>query len=347
MNYKRFSYQFFHFNSLHWESFWNSQTMKLEDLAELFTNDLFPKRSLKISFPRSLSEAIPIFEKVIALEKTHSIQCIGEFDTSYPKQIEQYISPENRPPFLFVRGNAELKECDLISLVGTRNPSLFGVEQAKNFSSFLTALNIRVVSGLAKGIDTICHEENISKGTVAVLGGEILEVYPSENQKLADAIAHTGTLISPFPLHQVPLPQNFPLRNRIIAALAAGTIVIEGSQKSGASITGNFSLEMGKTVVALSQDFRTEFGRGAINLQQNGAVLVKSEEEALHAIFARLGGCLIETPKKTAHKTFSFIEFQKTHRTSIPETLALLEQALLLGHIKRTGFDRYELQLRT
>jgi predicted Rossmann fold nucleotide-binding protein DprA/Smf involved in DNA uptake len=105
-------------------------------------------------------------------------------------------------------------------------------------------------------------------------------------------------------------------------------------------------MEMGKTVVGLSQDFRTEFGRGAIKLQENGAVLVQSEEEALHAIFSRLGGCTIRIPARKSKKVFSFLEFQKLHQTNIPETLALLEQALIRGEIKRTGFDRFE-QIKT
>ncbi|HEY8280263.1 MAG TPA: DNA-processing protein DprA, partial [Bdellovibrionota bacterium] len=162
-----------------------------------------------------------------------------------------------------------------------------------------------------------------------------------ENQNLAERILQQGgTLLSPFPLNQVPLPQNFPERNELIAALAAGTVVIEGAEKSGAAITGRLALSMGKTVCALTQDFRSDFGRGAIRLQQEGAVLVTREEEAVEALFRRFGGFAGPLPLAKPirkNRCFSFKEFQRASGRSVPEALALLEEGLLQGKIVRQG----------
>lgn len=343
MDFKRLAYQFFHFHSKQWEEHWQNKALNEVNLEFLFRDNIFSKRSLKVEFPRELRAAIAQYEKIQREESANNILVLADSDPRYPQSIFQYLPPEWRPSFLFLRGPSHLDEKENIALVGTRNPSLFGIEQAKNFSAFFTSQNIRVVSGLARGIDSICHEVNLSCGTIAVLGADVLDIYPYENQKLAAAILrHSGALLSPFPLHQVPLPHNFPIRNRLISALGFGTIVIEGSEKSGASITGNLTLEMGKTVVALSQDFRSDFGRGAIGLQESGAVFVRSEEEALQALFMRGGGRATTGQPKASVKVFQFREFQQMHKCSIPQALALLEESLLNGSIKRIGFDRYQ-----
>jgi predicted Rossmann fold nucleotide-binding protein DprA/Smf involved in DNA uptake len=143
----------------------------------------------------------------------------------------------------------------------------------------------------------------------------------------------------------VPLPQNFPDRNELIAALSAGTIVVEGALRSGAVITGRQALAMGKTVIALTQDFRSEFGRGAIHLQQEGAVLVTREEEAVEAIFRRFGGFAGSGASKVRYPTkasFSFREFHIASGRSVPEAVALLQEGILQGRIVRRG-NRYRL----
>jgi DNA processing protein len=230
--------------------------------------------------------------------------------------------------------------------VGTRHPSEDGREAAHSFATYLTAIGIRIVSGLARGVDTVAHERSLDLGSLAVLGSGVGHVYPEENQWLAERLlAKGGTLLSPYPLEQVPLPQNFPARNEVIAALAAGVIVVEGSARSGAAITGRHALAMGKTVVALTQDFRTEFGRGAIRLQQDGAVLVTREEEAIEAIFHRFGGFAGSLPpslRMPSRATFSFREFHAASGRSVPEAVALLEEGILQGRIERRG-TRYRL----
>ena len=206
-----------------------------------------------------------------------------------------------------------------------------------------------MVSGLAKGIDTIAHQENLRAGTIAVLGSGVHDVYPKENGEMAELIlARGGSLLSPFPLGQIPLPVNFPQRNDLIAALSAGTVVVEGAETSGAAVTGKQTLSMGKSVVVLTQDFRSGFGRGAIRLQQAGANLVCSEEEALHSLFSRLGGFSgVALPAlRGKSREFTFEQFLRAAGKDVAAALVLLEEGISTGKIERRGPDLYRLRRR-
>ncbi len=336
----RFAHRFFHFESAAWIRALNQREPNEAFARSLFKNAILPRRTLKKGEARSYEHALEIHERLLLEEAGLGIRALSETSPEYPPAILQFVPPDRRPALLYLRGKAPPEERQLVGVVGTRSPSQSGKEAARCFASFLEAQKIGVVSGLARGIDTIAHEESLSAGTIAVLGADVGRVYPEENQILAERIlACQGTLLSPFPLEQVPLPQNFPERNELIAALSAGIVVIEGAEKSGAAITGRQALSMGKCVVALAQDFRSKFGRGAIRLQQDGAVLVCSEEEAMEAIYRRFGGYSsslfpnISPPKAT----FTFADFHAASGAEVPEAIAALEEGILQGRIERWG----------
>jgi len=343
----RFAHRFFHFESAAWQKVTNGRLVDWKFAHCLFHESLLPRRQLRRGGISTFEEALKLHEHFKEREASFGIRVIDEENVSYPDAIRQHIPPERRPALLYLRGADIPPEAFLVGIVGTRSPSMCGEEGAQSFAAYLCALRIQVVSGLARGIDTLAHEQSLGIGTVAVLGSEVGNVYPEQNQELADRIlTKGGSLLSPFPLDQVPLPQNFPDRNELIAALSSGVIVIEGAEKSGAAITGRQALAMGKTVVTLTQDFRSSFGRGAIRLQQDGAVLVTKEEEAVEAIFRRFGGfagrlpCSASTlPQK---RSFTFQEFQNAAGVSVPEALVLLEDGILQGRIERWG-ARYRL----
>ncbi len=343
----RFAHRFFHFECAAWTRALRDRPADWAFARKLFTEPVLPRRQLKQYDPRTFEEAMRLHETVEERECALGIRALAENSTEYPEAIRLHIPPERRPVLLYQRGSEIPPEAHLVAVVGTRCPSESGRENAVSFSAYLSAIGIRVVSGLARGIDTLAHEENLSLGTIAVLGGGVGEIYPEENQGLAENIlSRGGSLLSSFPLDQVPLPQNFPIRNELIAALAAGVLVVEGAEKSGASITGRQALAMGKTVITLTQAFRSDFGRGAIRLQQEGAVLVTREEEAVEAIFRRFGGFDGPLPLAKAlpkRKSFTFSDFQKASAQPVPETLALLEQGILQGKIERWG-NRYRLK---
>lgn len=337
----RFAHHFFHFNLAAWHRALAGSEPSWDFAKRLFLDPKLPRRSLRAKEPRCFEEAKIMHANLIAEEEALGIRALATDHPAYPEALVRFVPPERQPALLYLRGLDLPDETRLVGIVGTRSPSAGGRDAAHSFAAYLGALGIRVASGLARGIDTIAHEESLGLGTVAVLGAEVARVYPEENQDLAERIvAAGGTLVSPFPVGQVPLPQNFPERNELIAALSAGVIVVEGAEKSGAAITGRQALAMGKGVVALTQDFRSSYGRGAIRLQQDGAVLVTCEEEAVEAVFRRLGGFggpLPSPTKARAGRAFTFADFQRASGLGVSEALAALEEGILQGRIARWG----------
>jgi DNA protecting protein DprA len=344
-----FVHQFFQLSAADWQRLWPASPPKWADLSILFENEILPRRSLSFGDVPNLSFARSLYENICREEAELGIRFISHAENQFPPALQANISTERLPAILYLRGNSLPSEENCIGVVGTRNPSALGADAASNFAAYFTSLKLQVVSGLARGIDSIAHKENLMSGTIAVLGSSVGAVYPRENQLLAEEILTSGgSLVSPFPLYQVPLPQNFPARNEIIAAMASGTVVIEGAEQSGAAITGKQALSMSKTVVVLSQDYRTSFGRGAIRLQQAGAVLVASEEEALQAIFAPLGGFSRQDELRNQFRrtNFAFAEFHKATGKSHSEATVLLEEAILSGRVERVNAQKYRFTRR-
>jgi DNA protecting protein DprA len=340
MNALRFAHHFFHLNQTSPRRLWNGHPPDLADVRALFEGEKAPRRALKCGI-LTFSAAKEEFKRVAEQEERAGIRALGERD--FPAALKAFVPPERLPLFLYLRGDGIPEEKNCIALVGTRFPSLWGAETATDFSAFFTAQNLHVVSGLAKGIDALSHRENLARGTVAVLGGGTKDVYPRENAGLAEEILERGgSLLSPFPWGQVPLPQNFPQRNEIIAALGYGTVVIEGKPSSGAAVTGKHALSMGKCVVGLTQDFRTAFGQGVIELQRAGATLVSSEEEALQAIYSRAGGFSPRNLPPVA-KCFTFREFLKLSKADVATAIVLLQEGISSGAIRKLGPDYYRL----
>ncbi|RZA06925.1 MAG: DNA-processing protein DprA [Proteobacteria bacterium] len=341
------AHRYFHFSLSRWVAAWDSQAPDERDLERLFKEDIFPRRCLKWEFPHSLSEAREVHLVLMERELRMGVKYVFEGSMDYPAALLSHIPPERRPAVLYTRGSPLPSEAEILSVVGTRSPSPDGIDAARSFSAFFSLLRIHLVSGLAKGIDTIAHRENLNRGTIAVLGSSLNDIYPAENFILSEEIlAQGGTLLSPFPGGQVPLPANFPQRNELIAALSTGVLVVEGAEKSGAAITGKLALAMGKSVAVLSSDFRTPFGRGAVRLAQAGADFVLDEEEALQALYARLGGFLTgELPlggTARRKRSFNLSEFCARSGLDIPPAISLLQEEILKGRIVRTGPDRYQ-----
>ena len=344
----RFIHQFFHLSQQQAEVSWRSRP-DWRAAERLFAEPHLARRSLAFGEVRNFQHARSLFDSVQREEEDMGLRVLAAAD--YPPALVEHLPPERRPAILYLRGHDLPPERKSVAMVGTRSPSVAGLACARNFATYFSSLGLSVISGLAKGVDALAHEENLLFETVAVLGSGVGNVYPRENQALAELIlASGGSLLSPFPLYQVPLPQNFPARNEIIAALAYGTVVVEGAEQSGAAITGRQALAMGKTVVALAQDFRTPFGRGAVRLQQAGAVFVANEEEALQAIFARAGGFsrgdAVEVAFGSRRREFRFEEFRSALGMSVAEAAALLEEGILRGRIVRVKVDRYRLAKR-
>lgn len=203
-------------------------------------------------------------------------------DSEYPSALRNISDP---PPVLYIKGKIPQNQIS-IAIVGTRNPSFYGVSMAEKFASQLSLYGVCVISGMARGIDSIAHKAALKQkgSTIAVLGSGLAHIYPPENSKLAEEISQTGAVISEFPLDTIPEKFNFPRRNRIISGLSDAVIVIEAGPRSGALITAHLAADQGKDVFVLPSDANRITGKGNNQLIKEGATLVESVDEIINAM---------------------------------------------------------------
>jgi len=205
-------------------------------------------------------------------------------EPQYPARLREIYDP---PPLLYVRGNVELLGRHLISIVGTRRPTPYGNQMAERLGRDLAERGLVVSSGLARGIDACAHRGALSSptgATVGVLGCGVDVVYPKENKKLFEEIAQRGAIISEFPLGTFAAPQNFPIRNRVIAGMALGVIVVEGQQYSGSLITARLGMEFGREVYGVPGNATQPSSFGPNQLIKQGAKLVTGWEDVVEEL---------------------------------------------------------------
>jgi DNA processing protein len=208
------------------------------------------------------------------------IRMLTWHDSRYPARLKEIYGC---PAILFIKGEIAPEDEWCLAVVGTRNPTIYGRQIADEMASQLAQSHITVVSGLAKGIDTVSHRAALNAGgrTIAVLGGGIDNIYPAENMGLARLISEHGALISEYPPTARPRPENFPRRNRILAGLSLGTLVIEAGESSGALITAQLALEQNREVFAVPGSILSAASTGTNKLIQAGAKLVTHVSDIL------------------------------------------------------------------
>ena len=216
------------------------------------------------------------------LERTRraGVRVLTWLDAEYPSRLAAIADP---PPVLYVRGALTRADEFALAMVGTRRPTLYGRDVAERLAAELTSAGITIVSGLAKGIDTHAHRGALEAGgrTIAVLGHGLDTVYPPENRNLARQIVGRGAVVSDYALGIGPAAENFPPRNRIISGLAAGVLVVEAGEKSGALITSRFAGEQGRDVFAVPGPITSPASAGCHRLIQDGAKLVAGADDVI------------------------------------------------------------------
>jgi DNA processing protein len=211
-------------------------------------------------------------------------------DANYPSSLLTIADP---PPVLYVKGRAELLTRKSIAIVGSRNATQQGIQNARRFAHVLSTAGLTVVSGLALGIDGAAHEGALSEvategSTIAVTGTGLDLVYPAKHRELAHQIAAHGCLVSEYPLGTPGIASNFPRRNRIISGLSQGVLVVEAAAQSGSLITARSALEQGRDVFAIPGSIHSPLSKGCHQLIRQGAKLVESAQDILEEIYVPL-----------------------------------------------------------
>ncbi len=211
------------------------------------------------------------------------VKIVSFTSKGYPDALRHY---DDAPPLLYVKGEILERDALAIAVVGSRRASLYGRTHAERTAYDLAQAGFTVVSGLAQGVDAAAHRGAMKGGgrTIAVLGNGLASVYPPEHLELAEQVERNGALVSELPLGTPPAAANFPPRNRIIAGLGLGVLVVEASRNSGALITARLGGEMGKEVFAIPGDVGRPQTRGVHRLLRDGAKLVETVADILEEL---------------------------------------------------------------
>ena len=226
---------------------------------------------------------------VTQAEAEREIEAVARLGAEYLFLGEEGYPPllaemESAPPALIVKGDIALLERRAVAIVGARNASAAACRFARGLARALGEAGLLVVSGLARGIDSAAHDGALDTGTAGVIAGGIDVVYPPENEERQRAVAERGLLIAEMPPGTEPRARHFPYRNRIIAGLAAGTVVIEAAPKSGSLITARLAADCGREVMAVPGSPLDPRAQGCNLLIREGATLIQNAEDVLEAL---------------------------------------------------------------
>jgi DNA processing protein len=246
---------------------------------------------------RGLVQQRPAIDLDARLEQMRrlDISLLSWHDAGYPARLREIY---DHPHVLFMRGEIKPEDELCLAVVGSRRPTLYGRQVAEEFCAGLAHNQITVVSGLARGIDTISHGAALASNgrTLAVLGGGLDSIYPAENSQLATRITASGALLSEYPPGVRPRPDHFPRRNRILAGLCLGVLVVEAGETSGALITAQLALEQNREVFAIPGSILSPASTGCNRLIQEGAKLVSRIGDILEELNMSAAACQPQIP---------------------------------------------------
>jgi DNA processing protein len=274
------------------------------------------------------------FDKILEKTEKSNVKIISISDTEFPENLKRIY---DSPVLLYYKGKLSDKDKYSLSIVGTRNPTEYGKYNCEKFTEQISHLNIPVISGFARGIDTIVHKTCLKNNNVnyAVFGCGIDVVYPYENSKLYLEMIEKGALISEFPLGAKPDKMNFPRRNRIISGISLGTLVIESGIKGGALLTAEIAVDQDKEVFAIPGYINSKQSEGTNELIKRGqAKLVTNIEDIIEELEIKLKPVLNKEFTDKAERTlsdlneseleiYSMLDFEPVHIDVINERTGL------------------------
>lgn len=323
----------------------NSNIM-IKDLKKFACiEELYESSKVKVD-PKKIDTDIDYIEK-------NNIALIDYFDENYPKNLKDIDYP---PIVLFAKGYFDSSKL-FFAIVGTRYPSGYGEKCAQLFSKELTLANFSIVSGLARGIDSIAHKSCIQNGgySVGVLGCGIDIVYPKENQALFELMIKNGAIISEFALKTPPNAYNFPRRNRIITGLSEGLLVVEADIKSGSLISAKYAQDQSKPVFSIPGEIFSKRSFGTNQLIKDGAYLAQEPSDIIFYFYKEIKKTL-DTESQNQQSIdlteqeilildciegeMSLDEVAEKTNFSIDEVVSIVFDLEVKGAIKRLDFDR-------
>ncbi|PIE63569.1 MAG: DNA-protecting protein DprA [Desulfobacterales bacterium] len=250
----------------------------------------------------------------------HSMGILTLNDPAYPALLRQIPDP---PLLLTCAGDIlpGKQDAACIAIVGSRTPTDYGLKAARAFSSALGKAGFVIVSGMARGIDSAAHQGALEAGatTVAVLGSGLGNVYPPENKDLFNEIQKNGAILSEFPLDAPPLGAHFPVRNRIIAGMTLGTLVIEAAKKSGSLITARLACEYNREVFAMPGSIYSAKSTGTHELLKNGATLIENHKDVIEQLQGLIRRDIPEPKDKKE---------QEIHSVSMDKDTAVIDEII-------------------
>jgi DNA processing protein len=305
--------------------------------------------------------------KELFLHKKYGFSILTPKDPSFPKTL---LNLKDCPPFLSVVGNLNLLNRPTIAIVGARNASLAGKNFAAKFAKTLGQSGFSIVSGMARGIDGAAHYGSIGTGSIAVLAGGLDVIYPPENTAIYESLKKQGVIVSEMPLGTVVDSTLFPRRNRIIAGLSNGVVLIEAAEQSGSLITARFALENNIEIFAVPGSPFDSRSRGCNNLIKQGAILVDSVDDVLSCmgvaankvepIFHQSNNCRDRCSPagqsselkesildEVSHTPISIDSLFQTQNCSLPRLLTLLTELEHDGKILRHANSHISLAYTT
>jgi DNA processing protein len=283
------------------------------------------------------------------------ITAIAWTDDRYPPLLRTIVDP---PPILWVRGRPDILNRPAVAIVGSRAATPYALEVAARLGAELADRGLVVVSGLARGVDGAAHRGCVAAGgaTLAVLGSGIDIVYPAEHRTLAVSICAEGCLVSDLGPGAPPLPEHFPLRNRLISGISLAVVVVEASERSGSLITARYALEQGRDVLAVPGSVLSGRNRGSHGLLKDGAKVVENADDILEG----LGWPVRQAPEGVASQSsrnylktdvllermaigepYDFDRLSELTGLAGPKLLARITEWELQGRVARTAGGRF------
>jgi DNA processing protein len=281
-------------------------------------------------------------KELVGIRKLENCKLINWTEPEYPQTLLQIYDP---PVLLYIRGDAQVLNLPSLSIVGTRRPTLYGTQMAERLGRDLAARGLVIVSGMARGIDATGHQGAMAANgrAIGVLGTGIDVCYPKENKKLYEKVLERGAIISEFPLRTHPAPENFPVRNRIVAGMPLGVIVVEGAQYSGSLITARLAMEFGREVFGVPGNITQPVSFAPNQLIKQGAKLVAGAEDVIEELPTPVRAALVQAEQTEADQRnlLAAAALSPTER-KVYELLSAEEPAHIDDLVERSGLNSSE-----